>query len=160
MPDLSASVVVGQLVGVLREAFEGPAQGWGYFTDQGPEAGLLGTLERLSAADASRPVGGSSVAAHAQHVAFGLAVSSAWIRGDNTPQDWTQSWAVRAVDEAGWDGLREKLRAGFRDLLGVVEAHGCDRPEAFGAAVAAIAHVAYHLGAVKQKAACLRQDRA
>jgi hypothetical protein len=156
MPELAREVMIGQLVAVLRESFEG-SQGGGYFTDQGPEAGLLGTLDRLSAAEASRLVGGTSVAAHAQHVAFGLAVSTAWPKGDPTLQDWEQSWAVRTVDKAGWSALREKLRAGHQELRQAIESHGCARAETFGGAVGAIAHVAYHLGAIRQKAALLRQ---
>ena len=48
MVDISMEVVREQLLGVLREAFEGPAQ-WSYFADPGPEGGLFGTLARLSA---------------------------------------------------------------------------------------------------------------
>lgn len=155
MAGVSAEVVIGQLVGVLREAFEGP-QRWSYFTDPGPEAGLLGTLAKLSAADASRPVGGTSVAAHVHHVVFGLSASSAWIRGDRAVRDWKESWRVGAVDDASWAQMRERLRAGYDELRRVIEEHAASSLEAAGGAAAAVAHVAYHLGAIRQKVAHVR----
>src|SRR5262245_22521715 len=155
MADVSADVVIGQLVAVLREAFEGPER-WSYFTDHGADAGLLGTLFKLSAADASRPEGGSSIAAHAHHVAFGLAASAAWIRGDRSRRDWAESWRVRTVDDAAWTALQRQLRDGYQELRQAIEANASGGPEAVGGAVGAIAHVAYHLGAIRQKAAAVR----
>ena len=35
---------VEHLIDVLREAFEGPKEKWSYFTDNSPEAGLIGSL--------------------------------------------------------------------------------------------------------------------
>ncbi|NIQ55725.1 MAG: hypothetical protein GWN71_20915, partial [Gammaproteobacteria bacterium] len=72
-------------------------QRWSYFTDLGEKAGLFGTLRRSSAAEASRPIGGTSIAAHANHVAFGLEVAADWIRGGREPRDWRESWSVREV---------------------------------------------------------------
>jgi hypothetical protein len=155
MAGVSVEVVIGQLVAVLQEAFDGP-QRWSYFTDHGSEAGLLGTLAKLTAADASRPVGGTSVAAHAHHVAFGLAASAAWVRGDHGRRDWAESWRVSTVDHAAWAGLQQQLRDGYGDLRLAIEAHAADGLEATGGAVGAVAHVAYHLGAIRQKAAALR----
>jgi hypothetical protein len=154
--DVSAEVAVGQLLAVLREAFEGPER-WSYFTDHGAEAGLFGTLAKFDAAEASRPVGGTSVAAHAGHVAFGLEASAAWVRGDRAQRDWAQSWRTATVDDAAWARLQDELRRGYDDLRRAVEGHAAGGVEAFGGAVGAVAHVAYHLGAIRQKAAALRQ---
>jgi hypothetical protein len=44
MPGVSTDVAIDQLLAVLAEAFEGPRQTWSYFTDQGAESGLFGTL--------------------------------------------------------------------------------------------------------------------
>src|SRR5438105_1651917 len=122
MAEVSSEAVLGQLLAVLREAFEG-AQQWSYFTDHGPEAGLFGTLAGLSAAEAARPVGGTSVAAHVHHVAFSLAASAAWIRGDHSRRNWDESWQVGTVDDAAWARLRDSLRGGYEDLRRVIEAH-------------------------------------
>ena len=94
MSEISREESTKQLLAVLREALEGPAEEWSYFTDHGPEAGMFGTLEKLSAAQASRSVGGTSVAAHTHHVGFGLEAAAAWIRGDQTSRDWQESWSV------------------------------------------------------------------
>jgi hypothetical protein len=52
--DISMEVAIGQLLGVLDEAFEHPPKPWTYFTDHGADAGFFGALAKLSAADASR----------------------------------------------------------------------------------------------------------
>jgi hypothetical protein len=59
-----------QLLAVLREGFEGPTEEVGYYLDT--DAGLRRTLGALTATDASRPIGGNSVAAHAHHILFSL----------------------------------------------------------------------------------------
>lgn len=137
---------VRQLVAVLQEAFEGSDRDWSYFTDAGPEAGFLRSVQSLSAEEASQPVGGSSVAAHVHHVTFALDAS----------RDWTDSWRVQAVDADGWQRLLRDLRRAYSELREEVERRGTSSEEAFGGAVAAVAHCAYHLGAVRQKVALLR----
>jgi hypothetical protein len=157
MTEITMDVVIQQLLAVLHEGFEGPPGPWSYFTDNRPEAGLFGTLATLSAADASRPVGGSSIAAHVNHVVFGLEASAAWIRGDRTPRDWAESWRVSTVDGAAWAALIEELRVGYADLRQAIEANAAGTLEAMGGAIGALAHVAYHLAAIRQKVACSQQ---
>lgn len=156
MENISADVVMGQLLAVLREAFEGPPEPWSYFTDNRPDAGLFGTLANLSAADASIPSAGTSIAAHVYHVTFALEAASAWIRGDRTPRKWRESWKVSTVDDAAWSHLLEELRRGYAGLRQAFKSHALSSEEAFGGAVAAIAHTAYHLGAIRQKLASIR----
>src|SRR3954451_16191867 len=107
MATLSQDVVVGQLLAALREALDGPAQ-FAYFADEG----LSRTLAGISAADASRSVGGSSIAAHLHHLVFSSAASAAWIRSDRTPRDWNESWQGKTVDDAAWKQLQEQFRTG------------------------------------------------
>jgi len=63
MAAIDVNEVVGQILDVLREAFEGPKERWSYFTDNRSDAGLFGTLGRLAASDASRIRGKTSIAA-------------------------------------------------------------------------------------------------
>jgi hypothetical protein len=156
MAEISMDAVRGQMLAVLKEAFEGPSQSWSYFTDHGVDGGLLGTLSGLNAARASRLWGGSSIAAHTHHAAFGLAASSAWIRGDRASRDWRESWQVSTVDDAAWAHLFEQLRHGYTDLRQAIESHAFSSVESVGGAVGAIAHAAYHLGAIRQKVAASR----
>jgi len=146
-------VVLGQILGVLAEAFEGPQQSWSYFTDSGKDSGLLGTLGRLDAAEASRVLGKTSIAAHVHHVLFGLAASAAWIEGDRTTRKWSESWRVMEADDAQWRHMLETLRTRYQDLRRDVEVYAATSPESMGGVIGALAHVAYHLGAIRQKAA-------
>ena len=157
MTTIAMEVAVGQLAAVLREGFEGPAEKWSYFTDNSPEAGLFGTLTRLSAEEVSRPWGGTSIAAHVGHLVFSLDASTAWISGRWTPRDWKQSWRVSTVDDVAWAGLLDELRAGYDALRRAVEEYAGKSLEAFGGAAGAVAHTAYHLGAIRQKVAAARQ---
>jgi hypothetical protein len=151
MPTISTDEVIKQLLAVLAEAFDGPAQQWSYFTDHGAEAGLLGTLAGLTAADASHVWSGSTIAAHANHLRFALAASAAWIAGDRTSRDWSESWSVSVLDEKAWRHLQEEIRKAHRDLRRAIELHGASTAESIGGALAAVAHCAYHLGAIRQK---------
>jgi hypothetical protein len=148
-------IIIGQLLAVLREGFEGSKQQWSYFTDGPAETALLGTLSKLTAAQASQPIGGTSIAAHAHHVRFGLGASEAWIKGDKTSRDWQESWRVKTVDEAAWARLQQDLRSGHEALSRAIQAHATASLESAGGAIGAIAHVAYHLGAIRQKSAIL-----
>jgi hypothetical protein len=151
MAGISTEVVVGQLLAVLREGFEGPPERWSYFTDNSPEAGLFGTLGKLGGAAASRPTGGTTIAAHVHHLVFSLDASASWIRGERVQHKWAESWVVSTVEETEWLHLIERLRGGYQELRQAIEVHAMDGLEAFGGAVGAIAHAAYHLGAIRQK---------
>jgi hypothetical protein len=152
MADITLNEVTDQLLAVLHEAFEGPPERWSFFTDSGSEAGMFGTLAKLSAADASRATGGSTIAAHAHHVSFSLEASSAWIRGDQTPRNWKESWSVSTVDDVAWARMQSEIRSRYRDMLKAVESDTKSGVMPFVGAVATVAHMAYHLGAIKQKA--------
>ncbi len=157
MAVIGMDVVLGQIIGVLEEAFEGPRQSWSYFTDSGKDSGLLGTLERLSAGEASRVLGRTSIAAHVHHVIFGLRASAAWIEGDRTTRKWSVSWSLMEADDAEWRRMQEALRSGYRDLRRDVEIYAATSAESMGGVIGALAHVAYHLGAIRQKVAFLER---
>ncbi len=157
MPESSADLVLNQLAAVLREAIEGSPERWSYFTHSGQKGGFIGTLTPLTAQDASRPVAGTSIAAHVHHVAWGMDATAAWIRGDRNGRDWKESWKITTVDEEAWTRLVGELRRQYDQLRQTIHSHALDGEEAFGGAVAAIAHLAYHLGAVRQKIGLLHQ---
>ncbi|HQR08368.1 MAG TPA: hypothetical protein PLN21_16180 [Gemmatales bacterium] len=148
---LDNETVMGQLLAVLREGYEGPTTPWSYFTDARPDAGLTGSLKTLSAADASRSVAGLSIVAHVHHVAFGMNASADWIRGDHTPKEWDTSWSILSVDDQGWIKLKQTLQEAYDNLRQAMAFHNADSAYSFGGAVASIAHLAYHLGAIRQK---------
>ncbi len=131
--------------------FGAPASG-AYMLNAGDD-GLLRSLDKLSAAAASAltPTG-SSIAAHVDHVRYGLSLMNRWSAGENPfgDADWSQSWRNTTVGEDEWRELRADLRAEaerWSRTLGVprnvqeVELNGM---------IGSIAHLAYHLGAIRQ----------
>jgi hypothetical protein len=159
MAEIQDHVVVEQLLSVLDEALCGSTGPTTYFVDNRPDCGLLGSLAALGAADASRPVAGSSVAAHVGHVVFAMDASACWMAGDTAPRDWSASWRVTAVDDEEWAALLERLGREYRNLRAAIESEAGAGGDGFGEAVGAIAHVAYHLGSVRQKLAALGISR-
>src|SRR5687767_5742379 len=156
MKPMDGSDAVRQLLTVLREAGEGPSGPSTYFIDKKPDAGLLGALGAISADEASRIWGDTSIAAHAHHIAFAMADSAAIIEGHRTPPDWKESWSVTSVDEAGWKDLVSRVGREYERLRRAVESRASSSGELFGEAVGATAHIAYHLGAIRQKMAASR----
>ncbi|WP_189074393.1 DinB family protein [Deinococcus sedimenti] len=158
-PTPTPQSAVSGILDILREAVEGghPGQGTAFLdgtkADGSGNHGLLATLDGLSAAQASQEVLGSTVAAHAAHTAFHLEVIIRWERdGDRGPFDWTGSFQPVQVDDAAWDAARARLRAAYDALLTFARTFE-DRPadgELTGGLTGAVAHVAYHLGAIRQ----------
>jgi hypothetical protein len=86
-----------------------------------------------------------------------MEASADWIAGDRTPRDWSASWRVATVDDETWPLLLERLRHEYRNLRAAIEEGAGTEEGALGEAVGAIAHVAYHLGSVRQKLAVLKE---
>lgn len=155
MATSATSVIITQCIRILKEAFEGPPGPWSYFTDRSPTAGLFGTIDRLSAAAASRASGasGSTIAGHVRHLVASLALSVQWMHGEPITRDRSGSWTVYTVDEAAWGTLRRELRRAYEDLNVAIETEREWGEDALGGALGAIAHAAYHLGAIRQRIA-------
>jgi len=136
------------------EGFEGPRHSLTHFLDTGPDAGLRNTLAGLSAADASKVWAGSSIAAQAHHVLFSFEAFGAFIRGDRHSRDWNPSWRISSVDDAEWTKLQEDREGEYKSLREAVRAAEGD--EAIRGALAAVTHLAYHIGAIRQKLVVLR----
>jgi hypothetical protein len=138
---------------MLREAFEGPPGPWTYFTDTSPGTGVFGTIQELSAAQASQ-IGGpghTTIAGHLHHLSVSAALSTRALRGEPAARDRSQSWTVSTVDDAAWAALHARLREEYTRLMVAVETHTQWDEEALGVAMGAIAHTAYHLGAIRQR---------
>ena len=143
-----------QLLAVLREGFEGPNEKVTYFLYT--DGGLRSTLAKLSAAEASQEWGGNSVAAHAHHILFSLDAFGAFIAGDRSQRDWNESWSVSTVDDASWARLQQDLGDGYQKLRESIKTHAESGDEPLGGSLAAVAHLAYHVGAIRQKIGALR----
>lgn len=140
------------LLELFSEAYTGPNGSYTWFIDNRPASGILGTLEGLSAGDASRPSPtGSTIAAHAEHLRWSLALTNAYVRGENPTPSWAESWTVTTVDAAAWGELRTDLRREYEAVLAALgrQEDVSDRQTLTGI-LALTPHAAYHLGAVRQ----------
>src|SRR5438445_2398404 len=158
LPSMTATppaVTVSLVTRILREAFAGPPGPWTYFTDTSPGTGVFGTIGGLSAAEASREggPGHTTIAGHVHHLSSSLALSTLGLRGQSTSRDRGRSWTVSVVDDAAWAALRARLRDEYERLLVAVETHTRWDEDALGVAIGALAHTAYHLGAIRQRLA-------
>jgi hypothetical protein len=151
--DLSKSLAT--LFGELVEG--APATG-AYVLNAG-DAGLLRSLDRLSAAAASRQTAtGSSIAAHVDHLRYGLSLMNRWSAGENPfkDADWAVSWRRTAVSDAEWQTLRADLRTETARWLEALRTPREARDIELNGMIGSIAHLAYHLGAIRQIDATLR----
>ena len=118
------------------------------------DEGLLKSLDKVSAAGASSThAGGASIAAHAEHLRYGFALLNRWMAGEEKPwtgADWTLSWKKNEVTDAEWTALRSDLkREATAWIEGVRTPRDVDVTE-LGWLIGSIAHVGYHLGAIRQ----------
>ncbi len=123
-----------------------------YVLNQG-DRGLLASLDRLSAASASATHGGSSIAAHVDHLRYGLSLLNRWATGTPPPwpdMDWTASWRKAVVSDVEWQQLRDELRreadAWAETLRSPREVSDVEA----GWMAGSVSHFAYHLGAIRQ----------
>ena len=82
MPQVIASEVFESTLTLLRETFEGAQGSSTYYVDNAPGGGFFGTIEKLDAARASRPISksGATIAGHVHHAGFHLDMTTGWIR--------------------------------------------------------------------------------
>jgi hypothetical protein len=94
---------------LLRECFEGRAEGNDYTWFVEGKEGIFDALESTSAESASRKptVACASIAAHVYHVRYALRGCNAYIGGPPVEGDWESSWAKQVVDDAEWQGVKK-----------------------------------------------------
>ena len=99
---------------VFSELVDGTNPKGGYVLNTG-DIGLLRSLEKISAEDASRAVnGGATIAAHTQHLRYGLSLMNEWAAKGGNPfanAKWDEAWKMSAVNDAQW----REIQAGLRD---------------------------------------------
>lgn len=144
--------VAPTLARLFGELINGAATS-GFVLNQGDE-GLLRSLDKLAHADASRAVnGGATIAAHAQHVRYGLSLMNTWAsQGGNPFADakWDEAWKVSVVDDAAWAEIRRGLRDEAERWLQVLGTPRNASDIEFTGMLASIAHLGYHIGAIRQ----------
>jgi hypothetical protein len=136
-----------------------PGQGGAFVLNSG-DIGLLRSLDKLSAADASSSVNdGATIAAHAQHLRYGLSLMNRWAREGGNPfadAKWDAAWQMSAVDAAAWNEIRSGLRDEAGHWLEALQSPRQVSDIELAGMIGSIAHLAYHLGAIRQISKAVR----
>jgi hypothetical protein len=160
-PDLGPA-----LAALLVELVDGPPGQEAYMLNPG-DPGLLRSLAPIPWTTAAAPAkdGGAPIARHVDHVRYGLSLMNRWAAGEPNPfatADWATSWKRNVTSEAEWERLRGDLSDEAHRWIEAVESLGDAAPldpVAFRGVIASVAHLAYHLGAVRQIDARTRGPR-
>jgi len=156
MSTLPVSTLIDSILTLLTEAYAGPPnprETW--FIDNEPDAGILGLLATVTAAEASRSVDGSgqpgtTIAAHVDHLRWSVANANNAMRGEAYNPNWGESWELTNADESRWDSLRRGLRQEYETLSELLKQQQ-DLPGPYlNGVLALIAHAAFHLGLIRQ----------
>lgn len=154
--------ITGSLTTLFSELVNGAPSGGAYILNS-EDAGLLRSLDKLTAPDASRSTpGGATIAAHAQHLRFGLSLMNRWATEGGNPfadATWDEAWKVTTVDDDQWAEIRAGLRGETERWLQALGRPRDVPAVALNGMMGSIAHLAYHLGAIRQIAAAARGPR-
>jgi hypothetical protein len=155
---MNTAEIAESLTSLLTELLDGAQPGASYMLNPG-DRGLLLSLESLDATTASH-VGatGSSIVSHVRHLQYGFSLMNRWLAGENpwADADWKAAWRNPSASDTEWRQLLAEFRAEagrWRDALG--EPRDVGRVELNGI-VGSVAHLAYHLGAIRQMAPATR----
>jgi hypothetical protein len=147
------------LVNLLIEIFDGAPGSEAFVLNPG-DPGLLRQLDSIDAQAAStRPMPGkTTIAAHVDHVLFGLTLMNRWAAGESNPfagADWNASWQRTIVTADQWQALVGNLRQQAETWRKHVASRTKWDDMAAAGALSSAAHTAYHLGAIRQILAAL-----
>ncbi len=154
------SIFQRALSNMLTEIFDGPPGQEAYLLNPG-DPGLLRQLDTIGASAASkRPTPGqTTIAAHVDHVRFGLSILNRWAEGEPNPwagTDSNASWQCTTVTDDQWRALRDGLRHEADKWRKVVATRTSWDGMGAAAALSTAAHTAYHFGAIRQILAALK----
>jgi hypothetical protein len=159
---MNSNVLADSLSTLFGELVDGPPGTTCFVLNRG-DVGLLRSLDKLSAEAASESTqGGATIAAHVDHLRYGLSLMNRWSGGENPwdDADWTQSWRISKVSDAEWKKLRADLASEVRRWLAVLQMPRDMDPIELNGVMASVVHLAYHLGAIRQIDRTARGPRA
>ena len=141
------------LEGLFSELVNGPSSSGAFVLNSG-DVGLLRSLDKIPAGAASLSTnGGATLAAHAQHLRYGLSLMNRWAKEGGNPfadAKWDAAWKTSGVPATEWDAIRDGLRHETADWLQVLKTPREVAEVDLSGIIASIAHLAYHLGAMRQ----------
>jgi hypothetical protein len=144
------------LLEILEETFEA---NHGIYLDKGTS--LFETLDAITAAEASRPVGGkcATLAAQVAHVTLYLEVLERYMLAQEAGAvDWGEVWrTVKEVTPDEWAALRRQLSQTYQRIFAMARGlQTWGNEAAAGGAMAIAVHTAYHLGEIRQALCTLK----
>jgi hypothetical protein len=150
--------ITEDLFNILDEAF---VTHHGIFLDEGTS--LFETLETITAAEASIPVGGkcATLAAQVAHVNFYIEVLEAYIlKKDIGKVDWGEIWRrVNKVSPEEWKVYKDQLKETYQRIISILQnLEDWNDDISIGGAMAIAVHTAYHLGEIRQAMCTVKQD--
>jgi hypothetical protein len=138
---------------LLRETFEGvETGGQSWYIDSDLDGCVLGLLATIPHDRATRApgIGRRTIAQHAAHLRFHLNVIRDFVGGVRKRNDWDESWKIDASGDVQWKEFQRQLRADYQELQQLI----ASKPQLglleTAASIGAVAHAAYHLGAIRQ----------
>jgi hypothetical protein len=144
--------LTGILDNLFGELMHGVSGAGGFMLNTG-DRGLLRSLERISASEASTTTStGSSIASHVGHVTYGLSLMNRWSKGENPFADanWSAAWRKTSVTDSEWEAMRIQLRDEGARWLTVLRTPREVQDLELSGMIGSIAHLAYHVGAIRQ----------
>jgi hypothetical protein len=145
--------VISALLNILNELIDGSGREAALVLNP-EDPGLLNSLDRVSAEEASAVPsgGGASIAAHVDHLRYGFELLNSWSSG-NEPfvnADYSASWSRNTVSQVEWASRREALRREAYAWREAIKGPRNISDIELTSVVASVAHLAYHLGAIRQ----------
>jgi hypothetical protein len=160
MPNNELSAALARL---FAELVNGAPQGGSAFILNAGDAGLVRSLDTLSADDASQSVhDGATIAAHVRHLQYGLALMNRWAREGGDPfadAKWDEAWKTSRVSDAEWRSIRHDFQQEASRWLEVLGSPRAASEAELTGMIGSVAHLAYHLGAIRQIAKGARGPR-
>lgn len=138
---------------LFGELYMGVTTDQTWIIDREPGLGIIGVIRTVSAEEASRTThtGGTTIAAHTEHLRWSLNFALAFLQGKRPDPDWAKSWRIRTVNEEEWENLRSALQNEYIAVKAAIEAvSDWPDPNFLKGVLALVPHAAYHLGSIKQ----------
>lgn len=145
--------VLKPFLDLMREIYIGSESEEVWIIDAKPGHGLTMTIKELTAKQASTPQveGGTTVAAHVEHLRWSLEFAMEFYEGRQPDGNWAESWKLHTVNEEQWEQLQLALLVAYQKLVYAIrDVKDWSNPQLLKGTLALLPHAAYHLSAVKQ----------
>ena len=140
---------------LLEETFASPARPGGnaYLDRQSGWEPTLASLSARGGVTACADPAERRIAGHVEHARLYLEALLRFADGRPEKVDWDATWGVREVTPVAWEALKASFEETSARVVRAFEDRDTWDDHAIGAAMAVLAHSAYHLGAVRQRLA-------